>query len=1123
MVSTRRGACTSGPDDREAIKEKPVRKAAAKPQTAPAKPKPTRAKKIEPDPAADEIDELQEEAPAPTARSTRRAGTTTTTKTTQAAPKAAAPKTTNTATTRTTKAKTVAETPKTAAQKAREGKAAVAPAPRATRATRATEDKAPPLSPKKVTQVSVKSSRTNHAASGTAETKKGPQKTVNPRGRPRAKRNVSDENAGIPDLKPTEDDDDNIRVTQPRKRSRRPTPAASKHRSPASGGPSALEEAILPDVHDVPEKREETTPTKASDSEPEDESREASGDELMGAKTPMKRNSPEKSACHASTLKSAKAMDQDVPMKTPVRRFAILGTQRGTPQTQKPYCKPTIPMSEVRPMTVSRAREQAMVFPKLQPFTIVKSGKNAVDSLAGNVVPDSGMHEEPAPVESSPAHESDIVANEDASLEDIDPEETIVIEEVEKSESPSEADNSVETAPKTPKPETVVWENVTIPFDFEATPLRLPETIPSGTPAIESGPRESMDASVHLSEFIDVNSLSEEPKEDDAEEDSHASQHEGAAPYPSRDSHSPETTLPVEGVFEEAEEPEDDGTKADSHSSQLQKAVPCPAQDSHPSETTLSAEDIVEEVGTPRYARPTIASRRKSLPAPVDRVALNGEYRRKTEGMSLIASQGMQTPEKKRLFLSTPVSKQASTPSTSGPSPQCKTPATSAPEVKDHHAEISEIMTPSAAPPATKERFPGLPSRGTYEDHSVPSDVEMEEEYETIQPVEERFPGLPSRETYEELPITLDESIPTKEEQGPSTPQQPAEDRFPGLPSRQTYEELSNVVDGDAHAESKELPATPLQTERYPGLPSKRTYEEHANTAMPQTRFRTPPQLSAAKRPATAQKPASLRKVALKASTPLKSQTPLKPVMTPGMEPMTPHPAAPLRGVVALVEVFTSDGGNATPAFTVLLQRLGARTTKNFSERVTHVVFKEGSPTTLQRLRLHNKQVAETGMGTEIFCVNSRWVNDCESEGQRMDEHDEEYAVDIEEVPRAGKRRRKSMEPSTLLNVGGNVVRDHRRGSLGRPSLLGRTPLKLDSPPPEAQISTPVADEHDKENLGGGGDGDGEDSPATPAYLAAPDSLIQQTAPMNRVKKLDWKGGDVKKNRRLTYWDGGAF
>ena len=339
--------------------------------------------------------------------------------------------------------------------------------------------------------------------------------------------------------------------------------------------------------------------------------------------------------------------------------------------------------------------------------------------------------------------------------------------------------------------------------------------------------------------------------------------------------------------------------------------------------------------------------------------------------------------------------------------------------------------------------------------------------------------------------------------------------RFPRLPPKETYE-----VHVDA--ESKPQPATPQA--RFPRLPPKQNYNEHASTVIAPSRFRSPAHASP-RRPATSQKPVNLRKIALKSAAPgYGSHTPIKTPLkasaeTPSQVPMTPHPGAPLRGVVALVEVFTLDGASASAPFISLLQRLGARTTKTWSERVTHVIFKDGSPTTLQRVRLNNKEVETTRKGFIIHCVNSRWVSDCDATGSRVNEDDDAYAVDVTEVPRGGNRRRKSMEPSALVNIGGNIVRD--RKSSGRQS-IGRSTMKPDSSDKRSENDfdfTPVAkwtglqDEDDFE--------DDESELSTPDYLAAPDKLIQMTAPANRVRKLDLQK-DASKNRRMTsFWEGG--
>ncbi|KAK5676594.1 hypothetical protein LTS10_010895 [Elasticomyces elasticus] len=303
---------------------------------------------------------------------------------------------------------------------------------------------------------------------------------------------------------------------------------------------------------------------------------------------------------------------------------------------------------------------------------------------------------------------------------------------------------------------------------------------------------------------------------------------------------------------------------------------------------------------------------------------------------------------------------------------------------------------------------------------------------------------------------------------------------------------------------------TPIITprERYPRMTPRVQFEDHAKTAVQPARFHTPVQ-KPSRRPATTRKAAddvatprvgSLRKLALKNNTPLPTHTPIKtpikpPAMTPSQVPMTPHPAAPLRGVVAMVEIYTLEGASASSPFIALLRRLGAKTTKVWSDSVTHVIFKDGSPTTLQRVRLQNKHAIT---GTRVHCVNSRWISDCEAAGRHMDEQEEAYAVDLAEVPRAGGRRRKSMEPCALVNVGGNIV---RRSSLGR-----------------SQLTTPTADVSDKENI----EEELSSSPATPAYLAAPDKLIQQTAPINRTRKLGSKTKSDAKLRQLTFFNSAA-
>ncbi|KAI5194042.1 hypothetical protein E4T38_09759 [Aureobasidium subglaciale] len=280
--------------------------------------------------------------------------------------------------------------------------------------------------------------------------------------------------------------------------------------------------------------------------------------------------------------------------------------------------------------------------------------------------------------------------------------------------------------------------------------------------------------------------------------------------------------------------------------------------------------------------------------------------------------------------------------------------------------------------------------------------------------------------------------------------------------------------------------------------------------------------------------------------TPMK--TPLKAagLATPAVYPMTPHPMQPLKAVTALVEVFTLDGSSASGPFIALLQGLGARTTKTWSDRVTHVIFKDGSPATLQKVRLGNKNPNSK----KVFCVNSRWVTDCERSGTRMDEQADIYTVDLNEVPRGGRRRRKSMEPAALRNVDGNIVHSNtssanssanRKSVSSRQSITGgRQSINLVKTNKSlARVSlassfwgddSPVKKTPGRKQARDSWDDDEEmadaffdeptakfDVSASLGVRGASLEAGQMTAPVDRVRKLRIRDED---NRRLTFMGG---
>lgn len=519
-----------------------------------------------------------------------------------------------------------------------------------------------------------------------------------------------------------------------------------------------------------------------------------------------------------------------------------------------------------------------------------------------------------------------------------------------------------------------------------------------------------------------------------------------------------------------------------------------------------------------RFRTPSHGSTR--YPATVQKMAhqqgqqvpIKGPSKPSTPGSVRKLSHGSTNKQAQSFNVPFRIRAQATTPTQHTPTAS-KTVYQESSETTSSTAESSSHTTP-------QERFPRRSARQIYDQHA--RTVAPTARFHTPIQGKPRRPATVQRltsQTTSQAESSPRHVTPKQTPRGPKSQTKPSavtpQARFPRLPAKEAYEI-------PVEAETRQQPATPK--ERFPRLPPKQTYDERASTVIAPSRFRSPAPASP-RRPATSQKPVNLRKVALKSSAPsYGSHTPIKtplkaPAETPSQVPMTPHPGAPLRGVVALVEVFTLDGASASAPFISLLQRLGARTTKTWSERVTHVIFKDGSPTTLQRVRLNNKEVESTRKGFIIHCVNSRWVSDCDASGSRVDEDDDAYAVDVTDVPRGGNRRRKSMEPSALINIGGNIVRD--RKSSGRQS-IGRSAMKLDSSEKKSENDvefTPVAkwtglqDDDDFE--------DDESEISTPDYLAAPDKLIQMTAPANRVRKLDLQK-DASKNRRMTsFWEGG--
>ncbi|KAL7310738.1 hypothetical protein PS15m_010202 [Mucor circinelloides] len=109
-----------------------------------------------------------------------------------------------------------------------------------------------------------------------------------------------------------------------------------------------------------------------------------------------------------------------------------------------------------------------------------------------------------------------------------------------------------------------------------------------------------------------------------------------------------------------------------------------------------------------------------------------------------------------------------------------------------------------------------------------------------------------------------------------------------------------------------------------------------------------------------------------------------------------------LNGVVACLDVRTEDGDDVSQNFERALQSMGAKTRRTFSDSITHLIFKNGSPATLKK-----------AMSKNVFIINLLWISRCKREGKRLPEKD--FIIERPQgLVIAGKKRRKSMEPGKV-------------------------------------------------------------------------------------------------------------
>ncbi|KAK3114451.1 hypothetical protein LTR53_007222 [Teratosphaeriaceae sp. CCFEE 6253] len=1015
---------------------------------------------------------------------------------------------------------------------------------KAARRTRATAPKAEPLSPKKITQVPGTQSRNGKATSQNAtRTRNGAlTEAIGDRAASR-RRKTSDENADVSVFEGDQKSDDVVLSDSS------PAQGATSKRSPvktiAPSEASMSSRATTPSHSPAPSfdhmqdaneyirtSEDDASPTSSPAAEALVDSKDISDDELCGPKTPMKRSSPGVSARYRDSVHGTTQQVAGSRLsQTPTESASYHRRSLATPQTTTQYRRSKQLQSSERAMTVAHGRARTVAFTQQSTCTIAEQASPLLPRIQGDSEHDENTiqqpevqaeieQEEPGAEEHSDHdwHRGGDTYRNSASDCEIaleDSEETIVVRVCDDDEiapdneeaagffdlddtvlisrdlgdAHSDADTDTDefvvstTASHSPTPETIIWENlrqdITIPLNFDHHLADFPTLrsaqIAEDFASVDGSPIPTFDRKVfRIAEpERQQGPLAIQFKIPDALRNS-ADTNIDLEDYIELDSLAESTQAPqvlvkpkpqVEQAAEMAMDASGHGQltfeTTEEHVSQPPKEeYHSPGHDSA-LPTTLPS----EEPAIPHYAMPTLAfdARRKSLPAITYRTPVKAGPRPNT-------SDGASAPRTDRGTL-----------------------------VRDRTSAGSVMSTPIAA---TKERYPRLTPRVNYEEHAKTA----------VPPSRFRTPTQQSARKF---------ATARKAAEHAATPR--ASTLRPKAAPAATRSSASRVATPEKRADAIPTSSTPVATpsERYPrpgrGV-NPETYAKTVAAARIHSPLPTP-----LKRPSTVQKHDSLRQVVLKATTPMASRTPIRtplkpPAMTPGQVPMTPHPSAPLRGVVAMVEVFTLEGASASAPFVALLRRLGAVTTKTWTARVTHVVFKDGSPTTLQRVRLHNQEVEVSCRGMRVHCVNSRWVSDCDAEGMRVSEDDEVYAVDMAEVPRGGHRRRKSMEPSALVNIGGNIVRE-RQNSLGRSS-LGRSPWQLPSaekrvPEVNVEVTSPI-DASDKENS------EDRSSPATPAYLAAPDKLVQQTVPVNRTRKLGSNTRGAAKLRRLTFFNGAA-
>lgn len=929
--------------------------------------------------------------------------------------------------------------------------------------------------------------------------------------------------------------------------------------------------------HDIQQEEDEAEAEDKADQSDEEEDDASSDDELCGPKTPMRRTiSPVKSQ---TASRQPHCPTTARKLHTPARRFLVHRANQGTPQTQRMPLKSARLSSPQRPMTVSRGAEKAMVFRPLKRTSLdnasTPEADESVDIEQPEVQNDSGSkssadeleNDDPTLTMATPARgihfEADASDSEDelagqshisySDEEEEDAEDTVVGENETKIESDYE-DVQLETADDVSDAslsiidhseiEDSILSQPQLSADIEDSVLSSPESDVMEPPAIDvedsellSSPTPSTPGSV-VRQDLDIEEtptveIAPVPRLSitDRELLSLIEDEESSTPNPkSRMSFSTATAKMLQTPRMQFALGGVDAMEVD-NSPSVAINEPVQSGDEHTMTINPSLLGVDEDgvqlahkmenaatIPTPYLATP-LASERLSMGLSKERMSLlqddifnlidfdhaspakvnNAEPEVKDQTNAQQEQEAASTVEQ---------AQEMTTPQPKSRRQSCCPMPTLLPNQtpRSHSTPLVAPTPPSYARPtfAFNARRQSMPVVGSLT--PAKADLRPRTADTTIKPTtSDSFAKLwaskQRRPSVRRLTIGSD----SPRVSGPHTPvftEQPVMRKRESMPMQRS----TSSIRIQAHSASPYMPFSGAKPRRH--TPSS-SLKPRSSSRSPIKRLREAPR------------------------TPIK--TPLKSacLATPAAYPMTPHPLQPLKSVTALVEVFTLDGSSASGPFIALLQGLGARTTKTWSDRVTHVIFKDGSPSTLQKVRLTNKEGNK-----KIFCVNSRWVTDCERSGTRIDEQADIYAVDLDEVPRGGRRRNKSMEPAALRNVDGNVIASGGShgsgGSNGSRKSIGRQSIGRNKSLARASLASSFWGEDSpvKKTPGGARKSWDDDEEMADAFFDEPTAKFdvpvlglaagglekgQMTMPVNRVKKMDLRGED---NRRLTFMIG---